>query len=126
MVNAGVCGGRRWMGHKRRESGRNPKNDFESGPRRESKAPVGPWHRLVTRCAKKIRDQFSGDPDPEATERMLRVFRAGLRLRRPPGKKPNQDTVRRLKCMSMACASGKRGLEPAEPDTPCLECASCR
>jgi hypothetical protein len=58
------------------------------------KVSTEPWYRTVTRCAKKIRGQFSGDPDPETAERIQRVFRAALRPRRQPGQKPNPDTVR--------------------------------
>jgi hypothetical protein len=51
------------------------------------------WFRAVTRCATRIRKQFSV-PDQATEDRMVRVFRAALRPRQKAGRKPDPATVR--------------------------------
>jgi hypothetical protein len=50
------------------------------------------WYRLATRCAAQIRKQC-GALSGETEQRILRVFRAALRTRRPAGRKPDRETV---------------------------------
>ena len=68
------------------------------------------WFRPVTRAAAHIRRRF-GIPDRETETRILRVFRAALRPRMKPGRKPDNATVH-------AADMGTDGMDKFANDRP--------